>query len=343
MRAGWVLPDSEEEITALEKKEPSGAPFVPDSAAGWNHTTDRIAAGVIKTCAWVAIVSLVLIFIFIGKNALPIFTSSETQKEASVGKMFLPMSGRGEGSAYTWNPTSDPPEFSLIPLLVGTLKVTVIALIFAIPLAVTAALFTSEFAPPWMREIIKPAIELLAGIPSVVVGFFCLMVLATWLQDLLGLERRLNAFSAGIGLGLAVIPIVYTMSEDAFVAVPRTYREGSIAMGASKWQTAWRVVLPAASPGLLAACVLGFGRAIGETMIVWMASGNAAVLSLSPKDSVRTFAATIAAELGEAVVNSSHRVVLFFIGAFLFTLTFVINLAGHWFISRLQKKLQGAV
>jgi phosphate transport system permease protein len=342
MRAGGVLSDPEE-IASLKIKEPAEPPFIPDSAAGWNRTIDRIAAGLIKTCAWVAIVSLVLIFIFIGKNALPIFTSSEVRKEASVGKMFLPQTRSGGGSEYTWNPTSEPPEFSLIPLLVGTLKVTLIALVVAIPIAVTAALFTSEFAPPWMREIIKPAIELLAGIPSVVVGFFCLMVLATWLQNLFGWHYRLNAFSAGLGLGLAVIPIVYTMSEDAFVAVPRTYREGSIAMGASAWQTAWRVVLPAASPGLLAACVLGFGRAIGETMIVWMASGNSAVLSLSPVESIRTFAATIAAELGEAVGNSSHHVVLFFIGAFLFTLTFAINLAGHWFIARLQKKLQGAV
>jgi phosphate transport system permease protein len=168
------------------------------------------------------------------------------------------------------------------------------------------------------------------------------MVLAGWLQSAFGWTYRLNALTAGIGLSLAVIPIVYTVSEDAFTSVPQTYRDGSLAMGASSWQTAWRVVLPAAMPGVLAACVLGFGRAIGETMIVLMASGNAAVLSLLPTDSIRTFSATIAAELGEVVVGSAHYHVLFFIGAFLFVLTFSINLAGHWWVGRLQKKLQGA-
>lgn len=313
---------------------------------GNGRLSDIIAAVVIKSCALLAIASLVLIFIFIAKEAVPIFTSAEIQKEATIGKMFLPQpepEAGGNPSRFIWQPVSEPPKISIIPLLIGTLKATLIAIAFAIPLAVAAALFTSEFAPPWIREFIKPIIEMLAGIPSVVVGFFCLMVLAGWLKSVFGWNSRLNAFSAGIGLGLAVIPIVYTMAEDAFGAVPRTYREGSIAMGASPWQTAWRVVLPAASPGLFAACVLGFGRAIGETMIVLMASGNAAILSFSPADSVRTFSATIAAELGEVVVGSAHYHVLFFIGAFLFTLTFLINLAGHWFIARLQKKLQGAI
>jgi phosphate transport system permease protein len=153
---------------------------------------------------------------------------------------------------------------------------------------------------------------------------------------------RLNAITAGIGLSMAVIPIVYTVAEDAFSSVPQTFREGSLAMGASSWQTAWRVVLPAAMPGVLAACVLGFGRAIGETMIVLMASGNAPILSFSPADSIRTFSATIAAELGEVVVGSAHYHVLFFLGASLFVLTFVLNLFGHWWVGRLQKKLQGA-
>jgi phosphate transport system permease protein len=153
----------------------------------------------------------------------------------------------------------------------------------------------------------------------------------------------LNAITAGVGLSLAVIPIVYTVAEDAFGAVPQTYREGSLAMGASTWQTAWRIVLPAASPGVFAACVLGFGRAIGETMIVLMASGNAAVLSASPTDSIRTLSATIAAELGEVVVGSPHYHVLFFIGAFLFVLTFVTNLVGQWWVGRLQRKLMGEV
>lgn len=305
--------------------------------------SDRAARITITGSALLAILSLILIFIFIGKEALPIFTSAEIREEANLSTLFLPQPAReGATADYNWQPVSERPKYSLLPLLAGTLKVTIIAVLIAIPLAVLAALYTAEFAPSWAREVIKPAIELLAGIPSVVVGFFCLMVLAGWLQDTFGWTFRLNAVTAGIGLSLAVIPIVYTVCEDAFSSVPQTYRDGSIAMGASAWQTAARVVLPAAMPGVLAACVLGFGRAIGETMIVLMASGNAAILSFSPTDSVRTFSATIAAELGEVVVGSAHYHVLFFIGAFLFLITFVINLFGHWWVGRLQKKLQGA-
>jgi phosphate transport system permease protein len=305
--------------------------------------SDRLAAGLIKTSAFLAIVSLLLIFVFIAKEALPILTSAEIRQEANLARLFQPQAPRpGAARQYTWQPISEIPKYSLLPLFAGTLKVTVIAVLIAIPLAVAAALYTSEFAPPWAREVIKPCIEILAGIPSVVIGFFCLMVVAGWLHSAFGWTYRLNALTAGIGLSLAVIPIVYTVAEDAFSSVPQSYREGSTAMGASSWQTAWRVVLPAAMPGVLAACVLGFGRAIGETMIVLLASGNAAVLSWSPVDSVRTFSATIAAELGEVVVGSPHYHVLFFLGAFLFVLTFVINLVGRWWVGQLQKRMQGA-
>jgi phosphate transport system permease protein len=184
-------------------------------------------------------------------------------------------------------------------------------------------------------------VELLAGIPSVVIGFFALMVLATWLQEAIGIRIRLNALTAGIGLALAVIPIVYTVSEDALSAVPQSFRDGSMALGANSWQTAWRVVLPAATPGVFAACVLGAGRAIGETMIVLMASGNAATMSFSPFQSFRSFSATIAAELGEVVHGDAHYRVLFFLGAALFVITFLLNLAGQTYVDRLKKKLRG--
>jgi phosphate transport system permease protein len=330
MRSSGVLPDRSE-LTPLPRLKRTGA------------LADRTAALVIKGSAFLAILSLILIFIFIGKEALPIFSSEEVQQEASLSKLFLPQTARsGQSVEFAWQPISDAPKYSLLPLFIGTLKLTIIAVVIAIPLAVAAALYTSEFAPSWAREVIKPCIEILAGIPSVVVGFFCLMVVASWVQSAFGLTFRLNALTAGIGLSLAVIPIVYTVSEDAFSSVPRAFREGSIAMGASSWQTASRVVLPAAMPGVLAAAVLGFGRAIGETMIVLMASGNAAVLSWSPAASARTFSATIAAELGELVQGSPHYHVLFFIGAFLFVLTFAINLLGRWWVGRLQRKLQGA-
>jgi phosphate transport system permease protein len=196
---------------------------------------------------------------------------------------------------------------------------------------VLAALFTSELAPARLREWLKPTIELLAGVPSVVLGFFALMVLATYLQDTFGLTYRLNALVAGLALSLAIVPVVFTVAEDALTAVPRSYREASLALGASRWETAWRVVLPAAAPGVLAACVLGLGRAIGETMVVLMASGNASIVSWSFSDSTRTLSATIAAEMGEVVVGSAHYSLLFFIGVQLFAITFLLNLiAGAW-------------
>jgi len=303
---------------------------------------DRVASHVIRFCAFLAIVALILIFVFIGREALPLLTSQEVHKEADLARLLLPQPASSGGAAgFTWQPVSQTPKYSLLPLFLGTLKVTSIAVLIAIPLAVAAALYTSEFAPPLVREVLKPCIEILAGIPSVVIGFFCLMVVADWLQGVFGWTYRLNAMTAGVGLSLAVIPIVFTVAEDAFTSVPQAFREGSLAMGASAWQTASRVVLPAAVPGVLAACFLGFGRAIGETMIVLMASGNAAIISWLPSDAVRTFSATIAAELGEVVFGSAHYHVLFFLGAFLFVFTFVLNLLGRWWVVQLQKRLQG--
>jgi len=294
--------------------------------------------GLIYASALTAIIGLFLIFVFIGKEALPIFTSSEVQKEASLSKLFLPQE---HAQRFSWQPVSQVPKYSLLPLFMGTLKVTLVALLFAIPLALGAALFTSEFAPNWLKELIKPVIELLAGIPSVVLGFFALMVMASFVQEALGIVYRLNAINAGIALGLAVIPIVYTVAEDALTMVPQSYREASIAMGASAWQTASRIVFPAALPGILAACILGFGRAIGETMIVLMSSGNAPIVSMALNKPIRSFSATIAAELGEVVVGSPHYHVLFFIGLCLFIFTFLLNLFGHWFVNKLQKRILG--
>jgi phosphate transport system permease protein len=228
-----------------------------------------------------------------------------------------------------------------MPLLLGTLKVTLVAMIFSIPVSLAAAIYTAEFAPRWAREILKPVVELLAGFPSVVLGFFALIVLATWFQNLFDFDYRLNAINAGLALSLAVIPIIYTVCEDALSAVPRKLREASWALGATRAETAIRVVVPAAMPGIFAGIVLGFGRAIGETMIVLMASGNAAITSLSLTDSTRTLPATIAAELAEVVFGSPHYRVLFFIGMLLFLITFALNGTGSWVISRLKNRLMG--
>ena len=242
---------------------------------------------------------------------------------------------------YIWQPISAIKKYNIIPLILGSLKATAVALLFSIPLSIGTAIYVSQMAPPRLKEIIKPTIELLAGIPSVVLGFFALIVLASVLQGTFGYASRLNAFVAGIALGLAVIPVIFSIAEDALTSVPKSYTHAALAVGASKWQAAWQIVLPAAMPGVFAATVLGFGRAIGETMIVLMASGNASIMSLSIFDSTRTITATIAAELAETVFGGAHYRILFLIGLLLFTVTFLANLAGELVIQRLKAGLEG--
>jgi phosphate transport system permease protein len=293
------------------------------------HIRDLLMAGVFSIAGWIAIVFIFLIFLFTFKETAPVLDL------ATLRAFFF-------AETPVWQPTSEVPKLSLVPIILGTLKATVVGMLFACPIGVAAALFSSEFAHPKLREVIKPVIELLAGIPSVVMGFFALIILATWLQDAFGFTYRLNAINAGFALGFALVPIVYTISEDGLSAVPRAYREASFALGASKLQTAWKVVLPAAAPAVFASFVLAFGRAIGETMILLMAGGNAAIASLSLFDPLRTLSATIAAEMGEVVVGSEHYGALFFMGTLLFVVTFVSNSVGQWVIRGMQRRLQGA-
>ena len=260
------------------------------------------------------------------------------------------VTGNKEGADKTWStffstewvPVSDNPRFGLIALLIGTLKVTIIAMLIAGPLAILAAVYTSCFASNRRKEIIKPIIEMLAAFPSVVIGFFAMMVLATFFQDIFGYDSRLNAFIGGVAMALAAIPIIYTISEDALSSVPKTYTEASLALGASKAQTAFSVILPAATPGIFAALLLGVGRVFGETMIALMATGNAALLSANPFESVRTFAATIGSEMAETVFGETHYSVLFFIGSLLFIFSFILNAVAEFYVKgKLIKKFQG--
>ena len=290
---------------------------------------NALMTGVFSTAGWVAIVFIFLIFVFTFKETLTVL------HWPTMRAFFL-------ADPAVWQPTSDQPKLSLIPIILGTLKATVVGMLFACPVGVAAALFSSEFAPRRMREVIKPLIELLAGIPSVVMGFFALIVLATWLQNTFGFTYRLNAINAGLALGFALIPIVYTISEDGLAAVPRSYREASYALGATRFQTAWKVVLPAAAPAVFASFVLAFGRAVGETMILLMAGGNAAITSWSLLDPLRTLSATIAAEMGEVVVGSEHYAALFFMGTLLFVVTFVSNTCGQWVIRGTRTRMQGS-
>lgn len=290
---------------------------------------NALMTGAFSVAGWIAILFIFLIFLFTFKETAPVLDL------ATMKAFFL-------ARPPVWQPTSDIPKLSMIPIILGTLKATVVGLLFACPVGVAAALFSSEFAPPKLREVIKPVIELLAGIPSVVMGFFALIILATWLQDAFGFVYRLNAINAGLALGFALVPIVYTISEDGLAAVPRSYREASYALGASRLQTAMRVVLPAAAPAVFASFVLAFGRAIGETMILLMAGGNAAITSLSLLDPLRTLSATIAAEMGEVVVGGEHYGSLFFMGTLLFIITFISNTVGLWVIQSMKSRMQGA-
>ncbi len=291
---------------------------------------EKLAETAIMAASTVSIISVFLIFVFVGREALPLFTSAEIRAETTPLEMF---------TTKVWQPVGTQPKYSILPLLVGTLKVTLIAILVATPLAIGGAVYTAEFAPRRAREIIKPMIEILAGFPSVVLGFLALMVLATLLQTITGAQSRLNAFVGGVAVGLAVIPVIFTVVEDALTAIPKSFREASLALGATKAQTALNVVVPAAAPGIAAAIILGIGRGIGETMIVLMATGNAAIISASPFDSTRTMAATIGQEMAEVVFGDTHYTVLFFIGVVLFLITFVLNIASHLFVRRIGRKL----
>jgi len=331
--------------------------------------SDWLAEKVIKAVAFLSIAVVVLIFIFVFREAFPIF---KMDKAENVSTEILVQESYGGGEiangtlkttdnqidnsnkkqsstekpsssllSNTWMPVSDNPRYGLWPLFLGTLKVTLIALFFAAPLSILAAIYTSMFAKPRVREVIKPVIELLAGFPSVVIGFFALMVMATVFQNIFGYASRLNSFVGGIAMGLAAIPIIYTLTEDALTAVPKTFTEASLGLGASRRQTAFYVVLPAAVPGIFAAVVLGIGRIFGETMIALMATGNAAMISMNPFDSVRTLSATIGAEMAEVVFGDTHYNVLFLIGSLLFIFTFVLNaLAEFYFKNMVIRRYQ---
>ncbi|MDX2012132.1 MAG: phosphate ABC transporter permease subunit PstC [Myxococcaceae bacterium] len=305
-------------------------------AARWDLFVELAVTG-----AGVAgIVLLLLMIVFVVREALPLVLDPTQREQASLGKLLLPQPWRdGHPPAFLWNPTSKVPKVSVWPLVIGTLKVTFVALAMAAPAGVAAALFTSEFAPGRLRTWIKPTIELLAGIPSVVLGSFALMTLASALQATFGFDFRLNALVAGLAMSLAIVPVIYTLTDDALRAVPHTYREAALALGATRWETAFRVVLPAAAPGVLGALVLGVGRAVGETMIVLMASGNAAMVSANLAEPTRTLSATIAAEMGEVVMGSTHASLLFLLGAILFLFNLVLNVtAGAWVRARLQRR-----
>jgi phosphate transport system permease protein len=278
----------------------------------------------IKLCGYSAIFFVGMIFFFL------LWEGSPTFFEVPLKVLF----------SARWYPIED--YFGIAPLIGGSLVVTIGATIVAVPFGIGTAIVISEISPRWLRDILKPMVEILGGIPSVVLGFLGILVLSPYLRILLNLPTGLTALAGSILLGGIAIPTVVSVAEDALDAVPKSYRDAALAIGATEWQTIWRVTLPAARSGVLTAVMLGIGRAIGETMTVMMVTGNAPVIPtgftalFSP---VRTMTATIAAEMGEVANSSVHYHVLFFIGIVLFIISLVVNVTASAVVFR-QKKRQ---
>lgn len=237
-----------------------------------------------------------------------------------------------------WFPTATPaPQFGFLPLVLGTVWVTVFAILFALPFGLAVSIYMSEVASDKMRKVLKPVIELLNGIPSVVYGFFGLIVIVPLLQDVFGLPVGESGLAGAIVLAIMALPTIITVSQDAMMNCPRSQREASLALGASRWQTIYKVVMPYSVSGITSAIVLGIGRAFGETMAVLMVTGNAAVIPLSITDPLRTIPATIAAELGEAPAGGPHYQSLFLLGVVLFFITLIINSSVEYISAKNRK------
>ena len=285
-----------------------------------------IIENLIRIAGVSTIIIVGLIFLFLVREGIPTFL------DIPLRQLF----------SSRWYPIEA--IFGLWPLMVGSIVVTAGAVIIAVPLGLTTAIYLGEIAPPWQREILKPLIEMLAGIPSIVLGFLGWVVLAPVIQRL-GAPTGLTAFTGALILAYMALPTIISISEDALYAVPKEYRDGALAIGATQWQTIWRVVLPAARSGIVIAVMLGIGRAIGETMAVMMVTGNAANLpTLGPGilfQPVRTMTATIAAEMGEVAQGSLHYSVLFGIGIVLFVITFTINSLASRFVGGQSVRRKG--
>ncbi|UOE41039.1 phosphate ABC transporter permease subunit PstC [Chryseobacterium suipulveris] len=253
----------------------------------------------------------------------------------NTGAFLLDFSPLDFISGTQWNPSFN--QYGILPLIVSTTIVTFGAMLIAIPLGIGTATFLSEYCPPKLKAFLKPAIEMLAAVPSVAIGFLGIVLLGPEIADFTNQSNGLNALNGAILLAIMALPTIITVSEDAINAVPHTYREASLGIGADKWQTVRKIVLPSAAPGIIAAVMLGVGRAIGETMTVLMATGNAAAFPKGFFDSVRTITATIAIEMGEVPYNTTHYFALYAIAAVLFFMTLVVNILGEYFVNKFRK------
>jgi phosphate transport system permease protein len=288
-----------------------------------NQRRDRTVNSFIKIAGYSSIFFVTLILFFLLREGIPALS------EVSLSNLF----------GTTWYPIEN--YFGILPLIGGSLLVTVMAVLIALPFGIGTAIYISEIAPQWIKETLKPLIEILAGLPSVVLGFLGILVFAPFLRRLFNLPTGLTAFTGSLMLALIAIPTIVSISEDALNSVPKSYRQGALALGATHWQTIWGVTVPAARTGLVTAVMLGVGRALGETMAVMMVTGNAPVLPNNLSSwfmPVRTMTATIASEMGEVANGSTHYHVLFFIGILLFVSSLIINLTAAWVSTRQRKR-----
>jgi phosphate transport system permease protein len=279
------------------------------------HVKEIIIKNLFLTFAMVSIVILALILVFLFREAIPLF------RVFSITDFLF---------GTQWYPTANPPEFGIWPLIVASFLVTFFSTLIAVPLGILSAIYISEIAQPIIKEILKPIIELLAGLPSVVLGFFGMVVLGPWLQETFDLPTGLNILTASIILAIMAIPTISSISEDALYSVPREYKEAAYALGATKYETITTVVMPAALSGISTAVILGMARVIGETMVVLMVAGGATAIPESIFDPVRPMPAAIAAEMGEAPYGGLHSNALFAIGVVLFIMTLLFNLVADY-------------
>ena len=285
----------------------------------WQRWRERGIESVIHLCGISSIGIVTLIFLFLLKEGMALFRTVPLGEFLAGGR---------------WYPISEPPRFGILPLLLGSVWVTLGAIVLSVPVGIASALFVAEIATGWLKEALKTGVELLAAIPSVVLGFLGIAVLAPIVQRTFQLPTGLTALTGSLILALMAMPTIVSITEDALTAVPRGYREAALALGATRWQMMWRVLLPAARSGILAATMLGVGRVVGETMAVMMVTGDAAVMPRTMLRPVRTMTATIAAEMGETVRGSDHYFALFAIGIVLFLISFVINMLADLFLHR---------
>ena len=284
--------------------------------------SEYVVESLIKLSGLLVIILIFLLFLFLLKDSLSLFGIYP------LGKFLFGMH---------WLPISEPPRFGVVPLFLGSLYVTVGAIIICVPVGIASAMFIAEVAPKSLKHVLKSLVEILASIPSVVLGFIGIIWLGPALRNALGLTTGMCGLTGSLLLAFMALPTIITIAEDALVSVPRSYKEAAFGLGATRWQTLWRVILPSASSGIIAGVMLGIGRVIGETMVAMMVTGNSPVVPKSILAPLRTLTATIAGEMGEAVSGSEHYFALFAVGLVLFVITFIINFIADAFLRRARK------